>query len=159
MESKYFMLSNGSYCHVLPDKIIFTDNKIIENIPPMNHHTNNRQTGLFISCLLAVIVIFTYLYFKQDAPVEFIVVLFPLCIAGIFYLIRNRDLSTTSSIEIKYIKNVSLKLKEMGYTIISILFETNTGGTLRKRIKVYDTPDQEQKAVQILKEEGLIKTV
>jgi len=156
MESKHFMLANGSYCHVLADRIIFTDNKVIENIPVMNHRNNNLQTALFIASLSAVLGIFTFLYLKKDAPVEFLIVLFPLCIIGLIYLIRNRDVSTTRSIERKFIKGVAFRSKEMGYSSLTITFETNMGETLRKRINIYDTPDQEQKASHILKEEGLI---
>jgi hypothetical protein len=158
MQSKYFMLSKGTYCHVLSDKIIFTNNKVIEEMPVMHHRNNNRLNALFISALLAIMILFTFLYIKADAPVEFIVVLFPLCIAGISYLVFNRDLSTTSSIERKYIKKIVIKIREMGYSTISIVFETANGELLRKHIKIYDTPDQEQKALQILKEEGLIAT-
>lgn len=156
MHSLYFMLSNGSYCHILADKIIFTDHKTIEQVPEMNHRNNNLLNAFFFIALLTILAVFSFLYLKQNAPVEFIIVLFPLCIFGLVYLILNRDLSTTQCIDRKFIKKVSIKIREMGYTTVSFVFETNTGETLRKHIRVYDTPDQEQKALTILKEEGLI---
>lgn len=156
MESKKILTSDGTYCHILPDKIIFGELSEIRKIPEMDHKNKNVLTLGFAFLLLCAASGFTLLYYTERMVMELWITVLIVCSIGLFRLWIFRDTSDTLCVEKKYISSTKLIKRGMGYNIWVIFFKNNNGEKLRRFVKIYDSKEYEDKAEKILREEGLI---
>jgi len=156
MESKKILTSDGTYCHILADKIIFGELSEIRTIPEMNHKNKNMLTFSFAFLLLLIASGFTLLYFTERMVVELWITVLFFCAIGFFRLWIFRDTSNTLCVEKKYISSTKLIKRKMGYNFWVIFFKNEAGQKLRKFVKIYDSKEYEDGAENILREEGLI---
>jgi hypothetical protein len=152
----YFMTSDGTYCHLLPDTIILGQKSDIEFIPEMEH--KNRKTLFMgiIGILLAVAAGFTALYVTGRMIIELLVFVWMVAIAASYRLYLMRDSSGTNRIDKNTISSTKLVKRFMGYTTWVIFFTTNKGEKLRRFVSIYDSKEHEARAERILKEEGFV---
>src|SRR5688572_21008319 len=101
MESKKFMISDGTYCHILDDKIIFGEPASIINIPEMDHKNRRPVTLISATALLALAGLFTYGYLIEQVITELWITVMALVFIGLFRTWIFRDTSSTPCIEKK----------------------------------------------------------
>jgi hypothetical protein len=155
-DHNYFMISDGTYCHLLPDKIVLGQKAEIEFIPEMKHDNRRMKFMLIIGVLLLVAAGFTALYFLDRMIIELLVFVWMVVIMSGYRLYLMRDSSDTEMIEKKYISSTKLVKRFMGYTTWVIFFTTQHGEKLRRFVHIYDSRDHEARAERLLKEEGFI---
>ena len=156
MESKKILTSDGTYCHILPDKIIFGQLSEIEKFPKMNHKNKNVVSVISVFCILSVASGFTFLYHAGQILVELWIGVLVISFIVLFRIWIFRDTSDTLCVEKKYISSTKLIKRGMGYNIWVIFFKNVNGEKLRKFVKIYDSKEYEDKAEKILRKEGLI---
>ena len=156
MESKKFLTADGTYCHILPDKIIFGELSEIEKIPEMNHKNKNVFSLTSAFLIFTVAAGFTLLYSAEQMLVELWIAVLVISFIILFRLWLFRDTSNTLCVEKKYISSTKLIKHGMGYNIWVIFFKNCRGEKLRRFVKIYDSKDFEEKAEKVLREEGLI---
>jgi hypothetical protein len=155
-EEKQFMIADGTYCHILPDKIIFGEPISIIQIPEMNHSNRNTFTLLMALFYTAIISGLSYLYFNGNFVQWLWLALSLAAIGGLYSLFLNRDASDTNCIERNLLTSVKLIKRNWGYSTIVFFFKTNKGEKLRKIVNIYDSAEFEAKAELLLKQEQLI---
>ena len=156
MESKKFLTADGTYCHILPDKIIFGELSEIEKIPEMNHSNKNVISLISAFCVVSVASGFTYLYYTEQMLVELWIAILIISFIVLFRTWLFRDTSNTLCVEKKYISSTKLIKRSMGYSMWVIFFKNEKGEKLRRFVRIYDSKEFEEKAEKVLREEGLI---
>ncbi|MEW6467927.1 MAG: hypothetical protein AB1458_03335 [Bacteroidota bacterium] len=156
MSAKKFMMADGTYCHILADKVVFGLPSELTGTPHMSHKNRNRFTVLAITGLLILAVAFSLLYFTDRMVQGLWIFVLMIAALGIYRLWLFRDASDTPCIERKYISSTKLIKRSMGYTTWVIFFATEKGEKLRRFIQVYDSKEFEEKAEKLLREENLI---
>ena len=155
-EHPYFMIADGTYCHILPDKIVLGQKNEIENMPEMDHNNKNKFTSLFVAFLLIVAGGFSFLFFTDRMVIEVYVGVLMIVIGGLYRLYLFRDTSDTLCIERKYITSTKIVKRFMGYTTWVIFFTTNKNEKLRRLVNVYDSKEYEARAEKLITEAGLL---
>lgn len=156
MESRKFMIADGTYCHIIADKIVLGESVELKHVPEMNHNNKNVLTVISAVLMLLLSAGFTALYFTERMIPELWIGVLALTAFVLFRLWIFRDTSATNCVEKKYISSTKLIRREMGYAVWVIFFTTNKGQKLRRFVKLYDSKEFEDKAEKILREEGLI---
>jgi hypothetical protein len=152
----YFMISNGTYCHILPDRIVIGQRNEIEYMPEMDQE--NRRM-MFLSVILVLLLAgagVTVLYFTDRMIIELLAFVWMVVIAAVYRLFLLRDSSSSELILKSSISSTKLVKRFMGYTTWVIFFTTDKGEKLRRFVKIYDSKDHEARAERILKEEGFL---
>jgi hypothetical protein len=150
----YFITADAGYCHVLPENIIVTTHTTFSDLPPSE---DKRNTGALLLGVVGVT-------FGTFLMVNFFIVGFYLMgllfFLGMFYATKAladvARYSTIKNIERKDIDRVNIYKPYFGYTFLLIRFRNAQGKTSLKKIKLYDSQQNEIQAVRLLKTEGLI---
>jgi len=153
-ESKYFITENAKFCHVLPDRIIITTQPVFTELPPAIDKKNTA--GLILGGLGVA--------FGCFLMVNFFIVGFDLMgvlfLLGMFFATRAlaevARYSTILNIERKDIEEIQVFQPRFAYIYLLIRFRNAEGKSSLRKIKLYDSLQNEQKAIRLLKEEGLI---
>src|SRR6185369_17941129 len=150
-EHPYFMTADGTYCHILPDKIVLGQKQEIEHMPEMDHGNRNQYTLLFVSFLLLVAGFFSFLFFTNRMVIEVYGFVLMIVTGGLYRLFLFRDTSDTLCIDRDKISSTKIVKRWMGYTTWVVFFTTNKGEKLRRLINVYDSKEYEAKAEKMIR--------
>lgn len=153
----FFRLSDGDYCHVLDDKLVFSAHKAIRDIDEMKE----KRKGL-VKLGIAAVAFGILMFFSRRVLVDiymnakglfFGIVAFVISVFIFAYIgIINQKLVILRS----EIINITYRKRGIGYSYF--LIEYNSNGKLRsKKVKLYDEPLAEQHAVNVMREAGLLK--
>jgi hypothetical protein len=153
-DSDYFITEDAKYCHLLPDRIIITTQPVFQDLPSAVDKKNTSALvlggiGVAFGCFLMVNFFIVGFYLMG--------VLFFL---GMFFatkaLAEVARYSTITNIERKDIEAVQLFQPRFAYLYILIRFRSGNGKSSVRKIKLYDSLQNEEKAIRLLKKEGLI---
>lgn len=164
-EEKTFRTKTG-FCHVLPDKIVLTRNGILGSVAAVTVGNTISRTRVIQGILtLGLFYAAFYSYQNRNLFMFHRPFLF-LALAGylIFNIVRSFKLSATPIIERAQISQVVFHeaLRGLIRPYFEVFFE-NEKGRIKKRLillpgSLMDSQRAEtEKALQIMKEEGIIK--
>lgn len=160
-KEKIFRTKTG-FCHVLPDKIVLTRDGIIRDISEIVIGNNIKQP-LIVYGVIAL-GLFYFAYEKYQEGKMLLSVIFGLLGLGVMYSIfQSRNYSATPILERSKIKSCRLKkgLKGITRSRFEVLFEDKNGKTKKRLImlpsSMYDGQDETEKAITIMKDEGVLK--
>ena len=162
MESEKTFKTKTGFCHILPDKIVLTRDGVVGNVAKVTVGNNIARILLIYGAITIGLFYFAYEAFKSRQTLQ--PILFGLIglylIYGILSSINN---SATPIIDRKKIKDLKLKKAVKGLTRsrFEVLFE-DENGKIKKRLitlpgSLTDGQDETEKAVQIMREEQLLK--
>jgi hypothetical protein len=155
-DHNYFMISDGTYCHLLPDKVVLGQKADIEFIPEMDHNNRRARFMGIIVILFLVAAGFTAMYFFDRMIIEIVIFLWMVAIGASYRLYLLRDSSGTDRIDKNSISSTKLVKRYMGYTTWVIFFTTDKGEKLRRFVHIYDSKEHEARAERLLREEGFL---
>jgi hypothetical protein len=155
-DHNYFLTADGTYCHLLPDKVIIGQRNEIEFMPVMDHNNRKAMHFLVIGLLILFAAGITLMYFFDRMIPEMVAGVWMVVIAASYRLYLLRDTSSSECIEKRTIRSTKLVERFMGYTTWVIFFTTDKGEKLRRMVKIYDSKEHEARAARILKAEGFI---
>ena len=156
MESyNYFMISDGTYCHILPDKIVLGQPSELSKIPEMIHTSRRKQYHIFILLIASVVGLFSFLFFTDRMVLEVFAGIIMIATAAIYRLWLFRDTSDTLVIDRSCISSTRIVKRKMGYTTWVIFFRSGNGEKLRRMIQLYDSIEYEARGEKIIREAGL----
>jgi|ERR1051326_75303 hypothetical protein len=156
MEENFFIIADGTYCHILPDKVVLHQPPEPGRIPEMDHRNRNLQSALFAALFLSIAGFFSWLFFT-DRMIPGLYIFVLLVMAGALYrTFLFRDTSSTEVIERKYITSTKIVRRFMGYTTWVIFFTTDRGEKLRRMVDLYDSQQMEEKAEKVIRASGLL---
>jgi len=151
----YFITADAGYCHILPDNLVLTSHTKVGELPPSD---DKRNMGALIGGGLGVA-------FGTFLMVNFFIVGFYLMgllfLLGMFYATKAladvARYSTIRNIERKSIEAVRVYQPRIGYLFVIVRFKNKEGKSSLRKIKLYDSKENELHALQLLKDEGLIE--
>lgn len=160
MAEKVFETKTG-HCHILEDRIVLTSRGFAGNVYDV---TPNNKIAFTLITYVLLIAYLLYQAYKDSAVGDNGWALFSVCIASFlaFGVIKSFNNSSTPVIYRKAIKSVrfipAAKLMRAHFEVIF----TNEKGKSKKRLillpgSLSNGEDATQKAVKIMKEEGLLK--
>jgi hypothetical protein len=153
-ETDYFITADAGYCHILPGKIVLSTHITIGELPPS---VDRRNVGALLLGGLGVA-------FGTFLMVNFFIVGFTmmgiLFLMGMIYatkvLFDVARYSTILNIERESIEAVKVYKPKIGYLFVIIQFRNKEGKSSRRKVKLYDSRQNELQAMKLLKREGLI---
>jgi hypothetical protein len=151
-DSDYFITADAGYCHILPEHIIITTHVVYNELPPARDKKNN----------LALVFGSVGVAFGTFLMINFFRVGFYLMgtmfFLAMFYATKAladvARYSTTNNIERKQIETLEIKKPFFGYLYLLVRFRNSAGKTSLRKIKLYDSDQNERHAVQLLKKAG-----
>jgi len=152
--TNYFITADAGYCHILPDKILITTHTKIGELPSSE---DKRNVAALLAGGLGVA-------FGTFLMVNFFIVGFWLMgilfLAGMTYATKAladvARYSTIRNIARKDILALRVYKPRMGYVFAVISFRNKEGKTSFRKIKFYDSSENELHAVKLMKREGLL---
>jgi hypothetical protein len=150
----YFITADAGYCHILPDRIVFSTETVLAELPPPTDKKDKitlflGSAGVLLGCFLMVNFFLVGFYLMG--------ILF---LGGMTFAIKALvDVSRYSAIlniPRDRILEVRVFKPTFGYLYIVIKFRNETGGISLRKVKFYDSPQNELNALHLLKQEGLI---
>jgi hypothetical protein len=151
-----FMQADGTYCHILNDKIVFGQPTELNILPEMSHKNRNAFSLLMLTMYLFFIGIFSYLQFTGNFIDWLWLVIVLACVGGGVSLYLNRSNSFTDCIDRQFLKEVVWIKRNWGHSAVVFYFITKNGQKLRKVVNVYDSKEYEQAAENALKSANFI---
>jgi magnesium-transporting ATPase (P-type) len=153
----FFRLSDGDYCHILDDKLVFTSNKAIREVD----EEKEKKKGV-TKLGIAAVAFSIFLFFSRSVLVDIFVnnkmvfVIIVLIILLVFTLAYMSIMNQQLVIPRNEIISVELRKRGLGYSYFLVRY--NSKGKLKtKKVKLYDEPAAEQQAVDVMREAGLLK--
>jgi hypothetical protein len=150
----YFITADAGYCHFLPQHIIVTTHTTFKQLPvsvDKKNYTTLIFGGLGVAFGTFLMVNFFIVGFTLMALLFFL---------GLFYatkvLVDIARYSTINNIPRKDIEKLSLHKPAFGYTYILIQFRNEKGTSSMRKIKLYDSGQNEANATRLLKAEGFL---
>jgi hypothetical protein len=153
-DSKYFITEDAKYCHLLPDRIIITTQPVFQDLPQSIDRKNTKALilggiGVVFGCFLMVNFFIVGFYLMG--------ILFFL---GMFFATKGlaevARYSTILNIERKDIEALQVFQPRFAYIYVLIRFRNAEGKKSLRKIKLYDSLQNEQKAIRLLRDEGLL---
>jgi hypothetical protein len=152
--TNYFITADAGYCYLLPDNIVITSHLTVGDLPPSE---DKRNIGALLLGGAGVV-------FGTFLMVNFFIVGFYLMgllfLLGMIFatkaLVDVARYSTIRNIERKSVEAVKLYKPKFGYLFLLIRFRNAEGKSSWRKIKLYDSNQNELHAVKLLKEEGLL---
>lgn len=162
-KDKSFRTKTG-YCHVLPEKILFTKNGDIENV--LSNKTENKDPALFkviFAILFLALLYLAYTQYKKEVITltTFIILIILLPVIAFLFSASLKP-NTVNCINRDKIKRVKLYkgLGGMTYSKLFIYYEAENGRQLVKDISLQDPILSGKKGMEhvlkILSDENLI---
>jgi hypothetical protein len=152
--SSYFITSDAGYCHILPGQVIITKEEDYKEIP-VSEDKKSMVTlilgglGIAFGCFIMVNFFVTGIY-----PMAV------LLLGGLLFATKGlADVARYSAIlniSRDKIEEVRVYKPAFGYLFIVIRFRNEQGGYSFRKIKFYDSKQNELHALDLLKKEGLI---
>ncbi len=158
---KKFRTKTG-YCHILPDKIVFSRDGIIGDVAKIAVRNNVGRVLFIYGCLAALLFYAAISNFRNNLivlPLLFVV----LGIYLVYGIFKSLNLSGTPIIDRDKIKHIQLKKGTPGLSRsrFEVTFE-NEQSKLKKRLillpgSMTDGPKETEKALKFFKAENLMK--
>lgn len=153
--------TKAGHCHILEDRIVLTPRGFAGNVYDVT--PNNKIVFTLIVYFLLIAFLFFQAY-KDYVTGDNVWALFQVCIASFlaFGIIKSTNNSSTPVIYRKDIKSVKfIPATRLMRAHFEVLF-TNGKGKIKKRLimlpgSLTNGTEETQKAVKIMKEEGLLK--
>lgn len=162
MESEKTFRTKTGFCHIQPDQIILTRDGIVGNVSEVMVGNNITKTLVTYGALSLVFIYSAFETFKNGKTLQ--PIFFGLI--GLYLIIgivRSLNNSSTPIIHRKKIKEVTFKKGLQGLTRsrFEVLFQ-DENGKMKKRLimlpgSLNDGQDETEKAVEIMREEQLLK--
>lgn len=151
---KKFLTADGTWCHILSDRIVFGQPPVIAYYPDESDKPNAFYYYLGIAGLLILSSLFTYLLTADLMIIELWTVIVTASAFGIYHLFINRD---TAGIQ-NLLKNKIISSKHItrktGYNKWIVTFKSSENKKLRKVVRIYDNAKLEADALEVLTAEG-----
>jgi hypothetical protein len=150
----YFITADAGYCHILPDKIVLSPHTALAELPTSEDKKDKTtlflgSAGVLLGCFLMVNFFLVGFYLMG--------ILF---LGGMTFAVKAlRDIARYSAIlniPRDLVQKVQVFKPAFGYLYIVIKFRNAAGGSSLRKIKFYDSPQNELNALYLLKQEGLI---
>lgn len=162
MEQEKTFKTKTGFCHILSDKIVLTRDGIVGNVAKVTVGNNIAKILIIYGAITVGLFYFAFEAFQNGQTLQ--PILFGLIgiylIYGIFNSMNN---SATPIIDRQRIKDVKFKKAITGLTRsrFEVIFEDESG-KIKKRLimlpgSINDGQNETQKAVEIMKEEQLLK--
>ena len=162
MESEKIFKTKTGFCHILPDKIVLTRDGVVGNAARVTVGNNIARILLIYGAITVGLFYFGFEAYKNGQTLQ--PILFGLIglylIYGIFNSLKN---STTPVIDRQKIKTIRFKqaIKGLTRSRFEVMFEDESG-KIKKRLimlpgSMTDGQNESEKAVEIMKEEQLIR--
>lgn len=155
-ESKpdYFITADAGYCHILPQNIVLTRYVDYQSLPLSEDKKDLMplvlgSIGVAAGCF--VMVEFFIVGFMLMAVLFLIAML--AATRGLAELARY---SAIKNIERTSIESAQLIKPAFGYYSLIIRFKNKEGKSSLRKIKLYDSRQNEEQAVELLRKEGLL---
>ncbi|HEY6163217.1 MAG TPA: hypothetical protein VI112_18460 [Bacteroidia bacterium] len=156
MQENFFIIADGTYCHILPDKVVLNHPPDLGRIPEMDHRNRKMQSALFAALFLAIAAFFSFLFFTDRLMPELYIFILLVLAGALYRTFLFRDTSGTEVIERKNITSTKILRRFMGYTTWVIFFTNEKGEKLRRMVNLYDSKQMEEKAERIIRASGLL---
>lgn len=159
MEAKIFRTKTG-YCHVFPDKIVLTREGVLGDTAKVVHGSI-AKTLIIYGLLTAYFAFSCYKSFSRSDNFWGVVYLL-FVLLNVYAIVSRLRVSATPVINRNTIKLVTFNNAKPGLTrsYFEVFFE-NENGKIKKRLimlpgSLSNGSDETKKAVQILREQGLL---
>lgn len=151
----HFVLSDGNYCHVMPEGLIVSKKKIPDRTP-----AQDDKPDVISGVLLAIgVVIFTFLI-VMCAITGMYVVVFLLGLVDallVVSLIRTLGYSQTPFIPREDISGVEYIKRNFGYDVFLVHYTGKKGKHAKRRLVIYDSQECLTQALNVMVSEELLK--
>ncbi len=150
----YFITADAGYCHILPENILLTTHTTFADMPEPDDKRNTTALlvgglGVAFGCFLMVNFFIVGFYLMGL-----------LFLLGMFYAAKQladvARYSTIKNIPRKDLDKLSIYNPRFGYMYLLIRFKNEKGKYSLKKIKMYDSQQNELQAVKLLRAQGLI---
>jgi hypothetical protein len=153
-EHPHFVLSDGQYCHVMPEGLIIAKKKIPDPRPVQNDKPDYLSATFLIvgALILAGFIV-------ACAMIDFFVVIFMLSLLELLILgslFRMLGYSQTNFIPRADITGVDYKKRNFGYDYFVVHYAGKNGKDRKRRLVIYDSQDCLNQALKVMKSEGLL---
>jgi hypothetical protein len=150
----YFITADAGYCHILPENIILTKSLEFRTLPPSEDKKDLTtlvlgSIGVGAGCF--VMTEFFIVGFMLMATLFFIAML-----AATKALVELARYSAIKNIPRKNLESVEFIKPGFGYHAVIFRFRNKTGKTSMRKVKLYDSKQNEDGALALLKKEGLL---
>jgi hypothetical protein len=151
----HFMLSDGSYCHVLEDRLYIGKKEIPGTFPPQKHGMDIVTFGLQLAALLLLGFFITMTVIVHYYMVTFMLSLL-LLLLGVS-LVRTFGYTNTMVIMKADVVGVKYLHRSVGYDLFIVSYSGKNGNLRKRRLMIYDSKETSTKAIAVMKEAGLLK--
>lgn len=161
MENETIFKTKSGFCHILPDKIIFSRDGIIGNISKITVGNNISRLLIIYSGISIYLIYQAYQYYLLSQIFSMILLIL-LAILLIYSIIVSLNYSATPIIYRDKIKSIIFKKANFGITRsrFEVTFENEQGKFKKRLILLPGSLNQGEaetaKAVEILKREQLL---
>lgn len=153
-EHPHFVLSDGQYCHVMPEGLIVSKKKLPAQVPQQNDNPD-FTTLIFLGIGIAVL---TFLI-AMCAVTGMYVVVFLLGLLNVFMLIgfvRMIGFSQSEFVPRADINGVEYVKRNFGYDWFIVHYTCRNGKACKRRYVIYDSQECLNQALSVMKTEGLL---
>ncbi len=162
MEKEKTFKTKTGFCHILPDKIVLTRDGIVRNVAKVTVGNNIARILIIYGAITVGLFYFAFDAYQNGQTLQ--AILFGLIglylIYGIFNSLNN---SATPVIDRQKIKDVRFKnaIKSLTRSRFEVMFEDESGKVKKRLImlpgSMTNGQNETEKAIQIMKEEQLLK--
>jgi hypothetical protein len=151
----HFVLSDAQYCHFLDDRLVIGKKDLPEKLPAPK---NKLDVMLLLIQLLGLALLGFFIVMTVLA--KYYMVTFT--VSGLFLLlvysvVRTAGFTTTQSIMKSNIVGVEYHKRGLGYDFFIINYSGEKGKLCKRRLAIYDSKQCLEQALQVMKEQGLLK--
>lgn len=154
-EHPHFVLSEASYCHVLPQGLIISKKKQVKETPAQNDKPDYFSS--FWLLLGAAILTFFVVMCTITGLYVIVVLLGALDALVIISLYRTLAFSQTQFIPRDDITGVQYFRRNFGYDYFIVHYTGINGKACRRRLVIYDSAECLNQALGVMKAEGLLQ--
>jgi len=154
-KTNYFNLADGQFCHLLPDKIVITPKLTIVELPRQKDGPSAGALILFSILGLGAAVLTVCFFWVGFYPLAVMTLI--ASVASVIAFMRSGKFSATNLIPRDAITSVTYHRVNYGYDYFLVRYTGTGGRSYLRRLTVYDSAEIAEKAVRLMKAEGLLK--
>ncbi|HTF04081.1 MAG TPA: hypothetical protein VK826_08645 [Bacteroidia bacterium] len=154
-EHPHFVLSDGMYCHVLPEGFIVSKKNLPEE-RPVQKDSPDAMAILFLSAGIAIATFFIAMCVITGFYVV-VAMLGALDLLMIYSLWRTIGYSHTNFIPRADIVGLKYNRRSFGYDSFIVYYTGKNGKACKRRYVIYDSQECLDNALGVMRAEGLLK--
>ncbi|MFI5149049.1 MAG: hypothetical protein ACHQRM_04900 [Bacteroidia bacterium] len=154
--SDYFITADAGFCHILPGNIIITSLPTYQELPPARDRKN--WTALTAGSLGVAFGSFLMFNFFKAGLTLMGTMFFLAMLFATKALVEVARYTTVMNIERDKLLSIEVCKPRLGYIYLRISYTNKAGNIAWRKIKLYDSAQNETHALELLKNNGLIRS-